>query len=115
MRMIRPLRLTLTTGFNVSVFDGEYAKKSFPKIHPGELFDEDVEHPFGDLATDPNSTYVIRHTDVEPIVAPGGGGTIQIFDSRSFPISSTIAASVVRIKPGGLRELHWHPTVSNEL
>lgn len=42
-------------------------------------------------------------------MAPEGGENFQIFDSRSFPISTAIAALVVTIKPGGLRELHRHP------
>jgi oxalate decarboxylase len=37
------------------------------------------------------------------------GGSVKIVDSRNFPVSTTIAAGVVTIKPGGLRELHWHP------
>lgn len=74
----------------------------------GTVSGEGIDSPFGKL--EGNSSYVIHHGDVEPITAPGGGGTIQIFDSRTFPISTTIAASVVTIKPGGLRELHWHPT-----
>lgn len=72
------------------------------------ISDEGVESPFGELSG--NSSYVKHSRDVKAIEAPGGGGTIQIFDSRSFPISTTIAASVVTIKPRGLRELHWHPT-----
>ena len=36
-------------------------------------------------------------------------GSVKIVDSKNFPASTTIAAAVVTIKPGGLRELHWHP------
>lgn len=72
------------------------------------MSDEGIDSPFGALAG--NGSYVKHGRDVQPIEAPGGGGTIQIFDSRNFPVSTTIAASVVTIKPGGLRELHWHPT-----
>ena len=36
-------------------------------------------------------------------------GSVKIVDTRNFPVSTTIAAAVVTIKPGGLRELHWHP------
>ncbi len=36
-------------------------------------------------------------------------GEVKIIDSRNFPISKTVAAAVVTVKPGGLRELHWHP------
>jgi oxalate decarboxylase len=35
-------------------------------------------------------------------------GEVRIVDSRNFPVSNTIAAAHVTIKPGGLRELHWH-------
>jgi len=37
------------------------------------------------------------------------GGSVKIVDTRNFPISKTIAAALVTIQPGGLRELHWHP------
>ncbi|MCQ8242449.1 oxalate decarboxylase family bicupin [Rhizosaccharibacter radicis] len=37
------------------------------------------------------------------------GGQVQIADGRNFPISQTVAAALVTIEPGGLRELHWHP------
>jgi oxalate decarboxylase len=36
-------------------------------------------------------------------------GTVRIVDSNNFPASKTIAAALVEIEPGGLRELHWHP------
>ena len=35
-------------------------------------------------------------------------GSAKIVDSQNFPVSNTIAAAVVTVKPGGLRELHWH-------
>ncbi len=37
------------------------------------------------------------------------GGTVQIADSSNFAVSRTIAAALVTVKPGGLREIHWHP------
>jgi oxalate decarboxylase len=36
------------------------------------------------------------------------GGEVKIVDVRNFP-ASNIAAAIVTLKPGGLRELHWHP------
>ena len=36
------------------------------------------------------------------------GGEVRIIDNRNFPITN-IAAAIVKLKPGGLRELHWHP------
>ena len=35
-------------------------------------------------------------------------GEVRVVDSRNFPVSSTIAAAHVVVKPGGLREMHWH-------
>ncbi len=37
------------------------------------------------------------------------GGQVRIVDSSNFPISKTIAAALVTVEQGGLRELHWHP------
>jgi oxalate decarboxylase len=36
-------------------------------------------------------------------------GTVRISDSSTFPVSTTIAAALVEVEPGGMRELHWHP------
>src|ERR1700761_3201568 len=43
----------------------------------------------------------------EPIKT--ASGTVRISDSRVFPINTEIAAALVEVNPGGLRELHWHP------
>ena len=37
------------------------------------------------------------------------GGEVRIVDSGQFKISKTIAAAIVTVHPGGVRELHWHP------
>jgi oxalate decarboxylase len=36
-------------------------------------------------------------------------GTVRISDSKVFPASKTIAAALVEVEPGAMRELHWHP------
>jgi oxalate decarboxylase len=40
------------------------------------------------------------------------GGDVRIVDSSNFPVSKNIAAGLIRLKPGALRELHWHPNAS---
>jgi oxalate decarboxylase len=40
------------------------------------------------------------------------GGEVRIVDSHNFQASNNIAAALVTIKPGGIRELHWHPNAS---
>jgi len=37
------------------------------------------------------------------------GGTVRIADSTNFHVSKTVAVAMVVVKPGGLREMHWHP------
>jgi oxalate decarboxylase len=36
------------------------------------------------------------------------GGEVLIVDSNTFKVSTTVAAAIVTLHPGGLRELHWH-------
>jgi oxalate decarboxylase len=37
------------------------------------------------------------------------GGTVRIADSTNFTVSTTVAAALLTIRPGGMREMHWHP------
>jgi len=48
-----------------------------------------------------------RMTAQQPMRFPGGW--VRITDSKVFPASTTIAAALVELEPGALRELHWHP------
>jgi oxalate decarboxylase len=43
----------------------------------------------------------------KPIVFPGGEQ--RIVSSLEFPIQKTVTGVVQELKPGALRELHWHP------
>jgi oxalate decarboxylase len=36
-------------------------------------------------------------------------GTARTTDSKVFPVSKPIAAALVEVAPGGMREQHWHP------
>ena len=42
-------------------------------------------------------------------------GTVRIADSNIFPASTTIAAALVEVAPGAMRELHWHPNTDEWL
>jgi oxalate decarboxylase len=55
--------------------------------------------------------YTFKMTSMAPTVK-NAGGEVRIVDSSNFPVSTSIAAGLVRIKPGGMRELHWHPNAS---
>jgi oxalate decarboxylase len=40
------------------------------------------------------------------------GGEARIVDSTVFHVSRGVAAAMVTLKPGAIREMHWHPNVS---
>jgi oxalate decarboxylase len=78
----------------------------FPSSVPGPLAaDQDaVKSPNG---PPPNPfTYSLAGG---PIARQTTGGTAQIADSHNFKASTTIAAALVTVHPGGMREMHWHP------
>jgi oxalate decarboxylase len=57
----------------------------------------------------------IRYTFKMELMTPTKktpGGEVRVVDSHNFPASKNVAAALVTIKPGGMRELHWHPNAS---
>lgn len=56
----------------------------------------------------PPNPFVFRLADQAPDKKTAGG-EVRIADSGNFKVSTTMAAALVRIRPGGIRELHWHP------
>ena len=54
----------------------------------------------------PNS-YDFRPSGMKPNKI-SKGGEVKIIDRKIWP-ATNIAAAIVTLKPGGLRELHWHP------
>jgi oxalate decarboxylase len=70
---------------------------------PGPLKSQKVMSPYGTVPLSFKHNLLAQ----EPIITPGG--SVRIVDSSNFPISKTIAAALVEIQPGGMRELHWHP------
>ncbi len=70
---------------------------------PGPLAEQAVSSPQGTVPL----SFTHRLMAQEP--QRYSGGTVRIVDSRNFPISTRIAAALVEIVPGGMRELHWHP------
>ena len=56
----------------------------------------------------PTHPFIFSMSSLPP-VRKTAGGMVQIADSKNFKASTTVAAALVTIKPGGMRELHWHP------
>jgi oxalate decarboxylase len=54
-------------------------------------------------------THKYRLLNDEPLIDKKGG-KLWLVDSNKFPISTTITGALLELEPGGLRELHWHPS-----
>jgi oxalate decarboxylase len=92
-------------------------RSAIAKLPKDELYIFPAELP-GSLAQDKSAVggrsveSPIRYTFKMASMAPTkktSGGEVRIVDSRNFPASNHVAAALVTIKPGGMRELHWHP------
>ncbi len=80
----------------------------FESSLPGPL--EDDKRFLGKyLETD--QSYTFKMAAMAPTVS-AAGGTARIVDSTNFPVSTAIAAAMVTIRPGAMREMHWHPNAS---
>jgi oxalate decarboxylase len=73
---------------------------------PGPL-EEDRRIAAGNLGPSPID-FAFRTMQVPPTVT-NKSGEVRIIDSSTFKVATNIAAAIVTVKPGGVRELHWHP------
>lgn len=70
---------------------------------PGPIQSQRIESPYGEIPL----SFKHRLMAQPPLKTPGG--SVRIVDSSNFPVSRNIAAALVEIEPGAMRELHWHP------
>jgi oxalate decarboxylase len=84
---------------------------NFPKkevyIGPGKVPAQAIEDfRNGDLQPS-QSMHKFRMDKQTPRVFPGGEE--RLVSSKEFPIQTTMTAVKMDLKPGALREMHWHP------
>jgi len=82
--------------------DVEHERYIFSGKVPGPLSTDMVQSAAGVVP----HTFSHRMMAQEPILAEGGW--VRITDSSNFPAATTIAAALVNVEPGAMRELHWH-------
>jgi oxalate decarboxylase len=77
----------------------------FPRELPGSLEDEkrQAQAVNGPIA----HSFAFFTGQMKP-TKETAGGSVKVVDRSNFP-AANIAAAIVTVKPGGLRELHWHP------
>jgi oxalate decarboxylase len=86
--------------------DEEYI---FPGTIPGSL--EEDKRAVGGIAVESKVSYSFHMRAMKPTFEDAGG-SVRIVDSSVFAASKTIAAALVILKPGAMREMHWHPNAS---
>ncbi len=74
----------------------------FPAPLPGPIATDRIAG-----ATGVSQSFSYRLMAQQPIKMESG--SVRIADTSVFPVSTTIAAALVEVEPGGMRELHWHP------
>ncbi|OJJ07766.1 hypothetical protein ASPVEDRAFT_33956 [Aspergillus versicolor CBS 583.65] len=91
---------------------------SFDDIPDGELFifpgtpapeniaDQNVSTAAGPVPLAESYSYHFSEQPAHNVA----GGSVKIVDPQTFPIASNFAAAVVTVKPGAMREIHWHPS-----
>jgi oxalate decarboxylase len=96
-----------------------WSRDIFDKLPPTELYIFEAPLP-GSLEDDrrflganleTENKYTFKMSSM-PATKSTPGGEVRIVDSRNFPIALNIAAAMVTLKPGAIREMHWHPNVS---
>jgi oxalate decarboxylase len=80
----------------------------FEAISPGSLEDD---KKFLGAHLETKTRYTFKRSDMGPAQITSSG-SVHIIDSSNFPVSTTISAAIVTIKPGAMREMHWHPNGS---
>ncbi len=83
--------------------DPDHERYIFSGEVPPPLARDAVRAPAGDAMRMSH-----RLLEQDPIEVPGG--RVRIVDSANFAAANTIAAALVELDPGAMRELHWHPT-----
>ena len=90
-------------------------KEVFQNIPLNNLWIFQGKEP-GDLAADraaagvqPDTLPVVFNLSRSKPVRESEGGRVQIADSTNFKISTTVAAALITVEPGAMREMHWHP------
>ena len=92
---------------------------AWDNIPPGELFifpgtkaptDISAQNIVGSAGLVPTAQSYTYHLSQKSPDHSVTGGSVKIIDPTIFPIASMFSAAVVTVKPGALREIHWHTT-----
>src|ERR671937_443559 len=83
--------------------DIEHTRWVFASDVPGPIASDAVQSPQGLVPV------TFSHRLLAQTPNQAAGGRVRVVDSSNFPAATTIAAALVEVDPGGMREMHWHP------
>ncbi|EPS99769.1 hypothetical protein FOMPIDRAFT_1123842 [Fomitopsis schrenkii] len=97
----------IAKNFGTSLSDWDKLPGEQLYIFPGEPPSPDAVAPEDPQGQIPNP-FIYKFSEVNATKL--AGGAIKIADSRNFTAATTTSVAEVWVEPGGMRELHWHPT-----
>lgn len=101
--------LAKNLGVSISAFDNIpddelYIFKGTPA--PADIEEQNVTTSAGLVPRSESYSYHFSEQPAHEVA----GGSVKIVDTLTFPVASNFSAAVVTVNPGGMREIHWHPT-----
>ncbi|CAG8979186.1 hypothetical protein HYALB_00000321 [Hymenoscyphus albidus] len=105
--------LSKTLGVPLKAWDNIPAGELF--IFPGTNAPADIQEQnvIGSAGIVPVEGSYSYHFSKQANTIETEGGSVKIVDPKNFPIASMVSAALVTVKPGAIREIHWH-TSSDE-
>jgi len=82
----------------------------FTSDEPRKSLEEEIPEA-AQYAAKPKISYTFKASEMAP-TRESEAGNVKIIDSRNFPAAQKIASAIVTVKPGCIREMHWHPNGS---
>ncbi|CAG8954097.1 hypothetical protein HYFRA_00009201 [Hymenoscyphus fraxineus] len=100
--------LSKTLGVPLKAWDNIPAGELF--IFPGTNAPADIQEQnvVGSAGIVPVEGSYSYHFSKQPNTIETEGGSVKIVDPKNFPIASMVSAALVTVKPGAIREIHWH-------
>jgi oxalate decarboxylase family bicupin protein len=101
--------LAKNLGTTISAFDNLPDNELY--IFAGTPAPEDIENQNVSTAAGlvPRTESYSYHFSEQP-AHEVAGGSVKIVDPQTFPVASNFSAAIVTVRPGGMREIHWHPS-----
>lgn len=100
--------LSKNLGVSVDAFKNIPSNQLF--IFPGTKAPADIKQQniTGSAGSIPHDkSYTFHWSEQAPMTVPGG--SVKVVDPLTFPIAPNFSAALVTVKPGCMREIHWHP------